>query len=357
MSRYVQNILIVAGIILVVYLAGKYIVPDVFHVIMYILSLLVPFILAVLVSILMEPAVRFLEDRGNLPRGIAVGITMLIILSVLSFIIGVIVVRLVTELTELSIAMPRHISILQVYFQDWVEKGIIFYGTLPPAVSDQVQQNLIAFTETIQRMLRAVADELIYFISIIPSLIMFILISLIGTFFISRDRHEIARLWLRVMPDPWGGNILEISRKIAEAFMAYVRAMSVLVSITMVQSIIGLHLVGSNYALTLGIIIGILDMIPVLGPGTILLPWAIWSLLTGSAFFGVKLLVLYLFILVVRAILEPRIMGSRLGLHPLAVLVSMYVGLKTIGVLGLIVGPLFVIAVQAGIKSGVSLNR
>ncbi|MEW5953537.1 MAG: sporulation integral membrane protein YtvI [Bacillota bacterium] len=357
MSRHVQNILIIAVIILVVYLAGKYVVPDVLYVILYVLSLLVPFILAVLVSILMEPAVSFLQNRGNLPRGLAVGLTMLIILGVLSFIIGVMVVRLVAELTELSIALPGHIAVLQVYFQDWVDKGIIYYGALPPAVSEQVQQNLIAFTESIQGLLRSVVDGLIHLLSIIPNMIMFILITLIATFFISRDRHEISRLWLRIMPVPWGANTLEVSRKIAEAFMKYVRASSVLVALTTVQSIIGLHLIGSSYALTMGILIGILDMIPVLGPGTVLLPWALWSLLTGAPFFGVKLLLLYLFVQVVRAVLEPRIMAANLGLHPLAVLVSMYVGLKTIGVLGLVMGPLLVIAIQAGIKSGLTLNR
>lgn len=357
MSRHVQYVLIATGIFLVVYLVGKYVVPEVFLLFKYVLSLFIPFILALLLSILMEPAVRFLQERGGMARSVAVALTMMIIFGMLSFVLGVLVVRLLAELTELSASLPRHMLTLQVYFEDLVNRGILYYGTLPPAVTEQVQQHLIAFMDTVQEITRSVVDFLIHLIAIIPRIIMFILISLIATYFISRDRREITLLWLRVFPEPWGSRILEVSKQVAVAFMAYLRALSVLVTITTLQAIIGLHLIGSSYALTMGLLIGILDLIPVLGPGTVLLPWAVWSFMTGATFFGVKLLLLYLFILVVRMILEPRVVGKNLGLHPLAVLLSMYVGLKTIGVVGLIVGPIFVIAVQAAFKAGSSFNR
>lgn len=357
MSRQVQYVLIATGIFVVVYLVGKYVVPEVFLFFKYVLSILIPFILAVLFSIVMEPAIRFLQARGGLPRSAAVALTMMFIFGLLSFIVGVLLVRLVAELTELSVSLPRHMLGLQVIFEDWVNQGILYYGTLPPAVTDQVQQNFAAFMDTIQQVTRSVVDFLVHLIAIIPGMIMFILFSLIATYFISRDRREIAILWLRVIPEPWGSRILEVSRQVAGAFMAYLRAQSVLVTITTVQAIIGLHLIGSNYALTMGLLIGILDMIPVLGPGTVLLPWAAWSFMTGSPLFGVKVLLLYLFILVVRMVLEPRVLGTNLGLHPLAVLLAMYVGLKTIGVVGLIMGPIFLIAVLAAFKAGSSFNR
>ena len=357
MSRHIQYVLIATGIFLFVYLVGKYVVPEIFLFLKYILSLLVPFILAVLLSMLMEPAVRFIQERGGLPRSFAVALTMMFIIGLFSFILGVLMVRLVTELTELSASLPRHMLALQVLFEDWVNQGIIYYGTLPPAVTEQVQQSIAAFMDTIQQVTRSVVDFLIHLIAIIPGTIIFILISLVATYFISRDRREIAILWLRVIPEPWGSRIMEVSRQVAGAFMAYLRAQGILISITTLQAIIGLYLVGSNYALTMGMLIGILDMIPVLGPGTVLLPWAAWSFMTGSPLFGFKILILYLFILVVRMVLEPRVVGTSLGLHPLAVLLSMYVGLKTIGVVGLILGPIFVIAVQAALKAGSSFKR
>ena len=91
---------------------------------------------------------------------------------------------------------------------------------------------------------------------------------------------------------------------------------------------------------------------PVLGPGLVFVPWIIWEFISGHTGLGVSLLVVYTVISVVRQILEPKIVGDSIGLHPLATLISLYVGLQLGGVVGMILGPVTVVIVIACYRAG-----
>ncbi|KUK81852.1 MAG: putative permease, partial [Pelotomaculum thermopropionicum] len=142
-----------------------------------------------------------------------------------------------------------------------------------------------------------------------------------------------------------------VIREIGVAFVGYLKAQSILIFISTVISVVGLYLAGAEYALTMGLIMGFFDLIPVLGPATIYIPWAIWSFITGATGFGIKITILYVIVLLSRQFLEAKIVAANLGLHPLATLIAMYAGLKTMGLIGLILGPILLIAVQAIIKA------
>ena len=102
----------------------------------------------------------------------------------------------------------------------------------------------------------------------------------------------------------------------------------------------GLTLLGVEYALIMAIVISVVDILPILGAGTVLIPWAIFALISSNTPLGVGLLVLYAVTLVARQFIEPKIVGSTLGIHPLATLASVYLGLKFLGFVGIFVGPM-----------------
>ncbi|RYD06576.1 hypothetical protein N752_02600 [Desulforamulus aquiferis] len=84
------------------------------------------------------------------------------------------------------------------------------------------------------------------------------------------------------MPAPFGERSLHVLKAVFGAFLGYIRAQGILVSISTFISILGLYIIGAEYALTMGLLIGFFDIIPVLGPSTVILPWVIWSLVSGS---------------------------------------------------------------------------
>lgn len=319
----------------------------------YILPILVPFLIALIFSILMEPVIRILQLKAKMSRGLATLMSMLFVFGGIAILFSAIILQLVAELIQLSVSLPGLAAEFRVYYQDLVERITAFYVTLPPGVITSLEQNITNLTANLQGLISRAVNSILLFISFVPGTITILVVSLLATYFLARDRHLIVELMLRLIPAPWGEKTVAVMREILTAFMGYLRAQAILVFITMIISVTGLYLIGADYALTMGLLVGFFDLIPVLGPATVYIPWMIWSFATGAVGFGIKLVVLYVLVLIVRQVLETKIVSANLGLHPLATLVAMYAGLKTLGLAGLILGPILLIAIQAVIKAGV----
>ena len=116
--------------------------------------------------------------------------------------------------------------------------------------------------------------------------------------------------------------------------------------ITFCETLIGFLIMGVEYAFLMATLVAFVDILPIFGAGTVLIPWAIFSLLTSNTPLGIGLLVLYAVTLVVRQFIEPKIVGTTLGIHPLATLASVYLGLSFFGFWGLILGPMSVLIIR-----------
>lgn len=350
MPRFLQIGLGITAALGVFYLAAKYFIPELVEVLSAVVKILIPFMIALLLAMFLEPLVRLFMNRGRMSRASAAGLSMLLVFGGIGIILWLLINRLVVELIDLSQSLPHYQKPVQDFIARAVEQGRYFIFQYPD-INQRIQENLGSITDRVSGFAGSLANFLLHFATAVPGAVLGIIVTLIATYFFIRDRRLIVNLWLKIMPAPWGGRVLEISREVAGAFLAYVRAQAVLISLSTIQAIVGLYIIGAEYALTVGLLVGLFDMIPVLGPATIIIPWAAWSIISGSTALGIKLIVLYLFIWLVRQSLEAKVVAANLGLHPLAVLAAMYIGLKTLGVLGLIIGPIMLIAVQAAMKA------
>lgn len=351
MTGYFKIIALAAAGLALFYFSAIYFIPELFVVFGKLISITIPFVAAALLALLIEPVVQWLSARARISRPLAVGLTIMVMLGTLSLLAVLVTFRLIRELVDLSVSLPRYVKPVQEFIIYTFQKSKLLYFSLPPEITGRITENLSTFTGALSDFASTLAHFLINFASALPGAVLGIIVTVIATYFFSRDRSLIVKLWVKAIPHPWGEKSLAVVREIAYAFLSYVRAQSFLVSLTTVQAILGLYIIGAEYALTVGFLIGVFDMIPVLGPATIIIPWAIWSFIIGNTALGVKLLVLYLLIWMVRQFLEARVVAANLGLHPLAVLVAMYVGLRLLGVPGLIFGPIILIAMQATLRA------
>lgn len=319
----------------------------------YILPILLPFLIALGISIIMEPFIEVLQKRVRLNRGIATMISTLLVFGSIFVLFSLIILKLVAELIQLSLTLPSAAADIRILYGDLMGKLTDLYITLPPGVVSSLEQNITTLTKNLQGLVSSLADSIIRFLSLVPGTLAILVVSVLATYFVARDRHLISELLLKTIPAPWGEKTLTVLREITTAFMGYLKAQAILVTLTTILSVLGLFLIGADYALTMGLLIGFFDLIPVLGPATIYIPWLIWSFATGATGLGIKLALLYGLVLVVRQFSETKIVSVNLGLHPLATLIAMYTGLKTMGLVGLLMGPILLIALQAVIKTGV----
>lgn len=330
-----------------------------YYLLKYIVPVLLPFIIAVFLSLIIEPLVAFLQKKGKFPRSLAVGTSMLALFGGLGLIISLVVARLIVELLHLSTFLPQYINDIKTVVLSLQNRAETYYFTLPPDVLDFINTNIAGSAYNFDALLnktRVITGSLLNFllqlVRTVPAWIILIIISAIATYFMAKDRREIVRFWLRIIPAPWGKKALGITNEVFRAIVSYVRAQLFLISITLIQSVIGLYIIKAPYALLVGLAIGVADLIPVLGPSSIYLPWIVWEFITGDTVFAIKLTILFGIVLVVRQILETKIVAHSMGLHPLATLVALYVGLQVFGTIGVIAGPLFIIILKAFASAG-----
>jgi len=354
--RYLQ-IAAMTVTVLLLYLAWKFIVPEVVVIIKYLLVIMIPFLLAAVLSVFIEPWINFFQQRLRLTRPLSVAAVMFLLVGGFGLILALSIFRLVAELIALSVSLPKYILPVQGYVNQLVERGRFFYFQLPPVITERIQENLSAITKWLSDLAGQTANFLLYTLSVVPGIIMVAAFMLVALYFISRDRRIIIQFWLKYVPSPWGEHAVGVGREVTDAFIAYVRAQFILILITTLISIVGLQIIGANYALTIGLLVGFCDLLPILGPPAVYLPWATWAFVSGNPGFGLKLLALYVIVWVVRQILEARVVAANLGLHPLAVLIAMYTGFKAMGVTGLILGPILLITILAGIKAYLATSK
>ncbi len=312
---------------------------------------LLPFVIALPIALAMEPPVRFLTRR-RVPRGLAVAVVMVVYFGIL-FAAGFLAVsRLVAEAVELSKEIPDAGRFLAKLFDDLAQWGRSVYLRLPKEAVGPLKDSLLAMANQVTRLLASLAGAILGLVTSLPSLLLFAMFTLIATFFIARDRHLFSDRFTRQVPAATLAKLQALKGSLGRSLAGFLRAQIMLIALTFSECFIGLSLIGIRYALVISLFIAAVDILPVLGTGTILIPWALAALVLGKTSAGIGLLALYLAITVIRYAVEPRIVGGQLGLHPLVSLVAMFVGLQALGVAGLILGPAIVVAVQAFMKSG-----
>lgn len=174
------------------------------------------------------------------------------------------------------------------------------------------------------------------FVARIPSLLVSSLICVIATVFMTVDFSRFTAFVMRQFPERPRHILHEAQEAFVVVILKYGKSYGIIMGITFLEISAGLLILRQNYALLLAALIAAFDIFPIVGAGLILVPWAMIAILGGATARGVGLLALWAVVMVVRQIIEPRIVGHQVGLHPLCTLIAMFVGSKLFGALGLL---------------------
>jgi len=221
-------------------------------------------------------------------------------------------------------------------------------------MQETVDRSMTSIGESVARfisgLLESLGQGLLAIVSAVPNLALGLLVALVAAFFICKDWEKIAAWLADKMPARVARTMQAVWVDLHRALFGFVRAQLILISITTMLVIIGLFLLRVPYALTVGLLIGLVDLLPYLGTSVVFIPWIIYVFIEGNITFGIGLAVLYAIVMIARHLSEPKVYSSSLGLYPLVTLISLFVGLKLFGFIGLLVGPTLVII-------GLSLHR
>lgn len=313
-----------------------------------------PFVLAYFLTKLIEPVVSFMEHRLKIPRRVGAIVGIVCAIGIIGGIVTLVVERLWVEANAIMLqsdAILDKIASQYASIRDTFLARIGFVENLEKVFSDLGARLSSLMASYTVPALRGAVDV----VRAVPSAIIFVVVFMMASYFMSSDHARIREGIRRTMPRPllqFGDDVLH---NLLKALGAYIRAQLILICITFFELTIGFLVIGGSvaeYALLLALIISLIDAVPILGTGAVLIPWGVYALLVGDIRLGVMLLVLYLICLAVRQMTEPRLVAYQIGVHPLVILFVMYAGLRLIGFFGMILGPIFALIIKQLAENG-----
>ncbi len=335
----------------------KYIILTIFVLLIaiFIIPVSLPIILALLTAIIMEPLVKFTQRTFKWKRKPAVITNFFLFIIIVSGILYFVITKLISQLIYTSKVIPYHLNSLTGVWIDVQNNLFKFTEGLPKEVVESIQDK---FDSTLMSMKDALLDLLSYtnitaLLTNIPNFLISFIVFIIALFLFMLDLESLRSRFYLYLSEGTAEKVRVMTSSVKKVTIGFMKAQILASFIILGASLIGLlFIITPKYAIIMAIVIWIIDIIPVLGSIIIVAPWAIYQYITGDIVLGTKLTILAIILLIIRRAVEPKLMGSQMGISPLAILIAMFIGAKLFGFLGFIIGPLVVILFITAKESG-----
>ncbi len=311
-----------------------------FVIVKYGLGLVSPFLFAFVVAYLIRKPANFIASKLKIPYKIVAILLVLIFYLTIGLLISIIGIKLFYTALDLIYKLPslyylRIQPALELSFNKIEDLILQLDPTYLENVNDMFNQTIKGLGQSITSISMKTVTFLSVKASSLPALFVKVLITLISTFFIASDYENLSKFMFRQLSGKTKAIVLNIKDYIINTLFVVIRSYILIMSITFVELSIGLSIIRIENAIFIASIVAIVDILPVLGTGTVMIPWALITAIQGNVTRAVSLLILYLIITVIRNIVEPKFIGKQMGLHPIVSLMSMFVGAKLFGAIGL----------------------
>jgi sporulation integral membrane protein YtvI len=327
-------------------------------VIYYTIPILTPFLIAWLFAYILKPLVQFFNLKLRFPRWLATLVSLLICILTTALLGTLLVLGIIIEINQLT-------DFLQKNYEDWrsgffqlihstylqnIYQNITSFYDQNPSLQETINKNISMTTSTLaefsQSVISFILSTIIRFLTSLTGILVFIIVCLLATFFITKDWPQYKERFTTWLPQKVQGIYFVIKIDLQKALFGYLRAQFILISLTAVFVITGLFILQVKYAILIGLLVGFVDLLPYLGTGAIMVPWIlVVFFFQGDIYLGVGLSILYAIIVIVRQIIEPKILASSIGMNPLLILFSMFAGLQIFNFIGLFLGPVIVVMI------------
>ncbi len=335
MHTGLKKTLLIAAVLLGVWIFLRFLLP---------LSL--PFLLGAALALLAEPMTRFLCRRLRLPRGAAAGISVTAAFCFLGLLLLMLCALLLKELSALSRVLPdleatarSGLDLLSHWLLDLSSR-------MPDGIRTILQRNITGIfsggTALLDQAVRYLLGLAGHMLTAMPDSALTLGTGVIASFMISAKLPELAGFFSR----DWLAPLLRFWQRMRSVLGGWLFAQFKLSAVTWGILTVGFWILGIPYALLWAALTALVDAFPVLGTGTVLIPWSIIAFLQGNTPRGIGLAAVYTIVSLIRSVLEPRLVGKQLGLDPLLTLASLYMGYRLFGLGGMLLAPMVTVAIK-----------
>ena len=338
MNPLFRKLLTIAGVLLGIYLSLRYLLPLVF-----------PFLFGAALALAAEPIVRFGCRRLHLPRPVASGIGIGMSFAFVASVVLMLAALVVRELRELTGILPDLEGSIRGGMDSVSSWLLELAGRAPGTISTMLTTSINDFFSGSSALLEQATGYLLRFasgfLSQMPGRALSFGTGIIASFMISAKLPKIKDYLSTRINVQKLQPLMDALRRIRHTLGGWLKAQLKLSGITFSVAAAGLLLLRIPYALLWAVLVAVVDVFPVLGTGTVLIPWSLVAFLQGDHLLAFGLLGLYAAAAVTRTVMEPRLVGRQLGIDPLVTLLALYVGFKLFGLPGMILAPMLAVTV------------
>lgn len=316
-----------------------------------------PFVIAFIVASLLRPLINLITRKTRIRRNFVSIAIVILFYALLIFLVTLLGVRIVSALSTFigglpdiytTSIQPTLNSIMQ-WFTDLVER---MDPSLVQTIEDAIPDVLRSIGTAVTNISVSLVGWLSGFLTSIPNFLIKTIFAIMSTIFIASDYSKISHFIAIQFSDKTRQMVRNIREQLGKTVFSYIKSYAIILLITFVELSLGFTIIGIKQAFLIGAMIAIFDILPVVGSAVVLIPWGIIALIQGDIKRGLGLLVLTVIITVIRNIIEPRIVGQQVGLHPLVTLMSMVIGVYLFGGIGILALPVTVAIIAALNRAG-----
>ena len=304
-----------------------------------------PFIFAAIFAYVIRRPANFISRKTKAPYKLIAFIMVLLFFCCLGLVISLIGAKLISLLADFISGLPvqykdQIVPALTKLFDD-IEISV---SKVDPSLQSFLNDVFAQFIQLVGDLVSGISVKLVGLISGIASSLPMVfiktLLMIISTFFMTMDYELLTGFLVRQVPERYQPLFKEIKNYIVGTLFVCIGSYALIMSITFTELYLGFSIIGIEKPFMAAILIALFDILPVLGTGGIMIPWALISLLQQNVQLAISLLIIYLVVTVIRNIIEPKIVGSRIGLHPVVTLLSLFIGAQLFGLIGLLGFPI-----------------
>lgn len=329
-KAFIIRVLYIAIILLLVYVGIKYLLP-----------LLMPFVIGLIIAVSFRRLIDLVEKRTRIKRVFVSIIILIIFYSIVGLILSLIGFKVFNFLGELFNSIP---ALYQNTILPALNKVADDLMNRFPGIELYVEDFLNNISDSIFKFLTnassTVVSKITNFAGQLPSFLIKLIFTIVSSFFFTIDYYRITDFIICQFKGEKQKMILKLKDSGIGTLAKFIKAYVAIITITFMELSVGFLILGIPNAFFFGGLVAIIDVMPILGTGAVLLPWSIISFILGNTKLGIGMLLLYIIITAVRQSIEPKIVGQQIGLHPLVTLILMFVGTQLMGVLGLLLLPI-----------------
>lgn len=303
-------------------------------------KLVAPFVIGFIVAYLLKSPISFFSRKLKIPRKPTALLTVLLFYAVIGSLIALLSIKLVGGVTGFFGRLPEIYENFAVPYLSQVMGNVeaILYqmdDSFVAAVNGVGGQVLSSLGDMVSKLSGAAISFVSSFAASLPGLFVNLVLMIISSFFIAGDYEKLRDFCMKQLSDGSRELFNQIKEYVVGTLLVCIRSYAIIMTITFTELSIGLSILKIDYAILVAACIAVFDVLPVLGTGGVMIPWVVLTAVRGNFGLALGLLVVYIIVTVIRNIIEPKIVGGQLGLHPVVTLASMYAGVRLLGGIGL----------------------